>query len=107
MFAQTKTTYALLRQAIIDRSQVICTYNGLIRECCPHSIGLKGSVEHVLMFQFAGQSRRGLPPGGCWRCLDIGDLSFISTRPGQWFTRDDHRQRQSCIDRVDLDVTMC
>jgi hypothetical protein len=106
MFTTVTTAYAILRGAIASRSQITCTYQGLIRHCCPHSIGYKDGIAHVLMFQFAGQSKSGLPPGGCWRCLDVADLIGVVARPGPWFTRNDHRQRQTCIDQVDLDITM-
>ena len=107
MFMTATTAYAILRNAIASRNQIACTYNGLTRYCCPHSIGYKNGVAHVLMFQFAGQSNSELPPGGCWRCLDVADLNGVVARPGPWFTRDDHRTRQVCIDQIDLDITMC
>jgi hypothetical protein len=97
-------TYALIRQAIIDLNQVVCFYHGLYRECCPHSIGTKRGRPRVLMFQFAGQSSRGLPPGGEWRCMDIDDLSQVTVQSGPWYTNPRHSRPQTCIDIVDIDV---
>ena len=98
--------YGLIRQAIIDRRQVVCVYQGRHRECCPHAIGIKNGRQHVLMFQFAGDSSKGLPPGGEWRCMDVEALSNVADRDGPWHTKDDHRRPQTCIDVVDVDVTM-
>jgi hypothetical protein len=42
-------TYALFRNAILAERQVICTYDGLPRELCPHIIGTnKDGKEAVL-----------------------------------------------------------
>jgi hypothetical protein len=98
------TTYHLIRQAIIDQNQVTCSYQGLYRECCPHCIGTKRGRLHVLMFQFAGQSSRGLPPGGNWRCMDIDDLTQVTVQSGPWHTDPRHSRPQTCIDVVDIEV---
>jgi hypothetical protein len=97
-------TYDLIRKALIDRNQVICFYQGFYRECCPHCIGTKRGRSHVLMFQFAGQSSRGLPLGGNWRCMDIDDLSQVTVQSGPWYTDPRHSRPQTCIDIVDVEV---
>jgi hypothetical protein len=94
-------TYALLERAIAEREQVTATYNGLARAFCPHALGLKGEVRHVLAFQFAGASKRGLPPGGDWRCFDIARLTNVATRPGPWHTDANLFNPQSCIDTIE------
>ena len=33
------TTYALFRNAILGEQQVVCLYDGRVRELCPHIIG--------------------------------------------------------------------
>jgi hypothetical protein len=98
--------YDVLRQAIIDRQQVTCIYQARYRECCPHAIGTKRGVRHVLMFQFGGESSRGLPQGGEWRCMDVDALSQVAARDGSWYTDPRHSRPQTCIDLVDVDVTM-
>jgi hypothetical protein len=40
--------YALLRQAILDKSIVSATYDGFPREFCPHALGTKNGVHNVL-----------------------------------------------------------
>lgn len=55
-------TYALFRNAILSEQQVICVYDGRVREVCPHIIGLdKRGEEVVLVWQFGGQSSGPLP----------------------------------------------
>ena len=96
--------YTTLRQAITERRPVIFLYAGYHRECCPHSIGTKNGKEHVLVFQFAGGSSQGLPPGGQWRCMDVAAISQIAAMTGPWRTGTSHLRPQTCIDHVDVDT---
>jgi hypothetical protein len=97
-------TYALVRQAIIDKHQVLAVYQGHHREMCPHVIGTKDGRRQALFFQFAGSSSTGLPLGGEWRCLPIDGLSEAISRSGEWHTRSDYSQLQTCVDVVDVEV---
>jgi hypothetical protein len=96
-------TYAIVRQAILDKRQIVATYHGHRREMCPHVIGTKNGREQALFFQFAGSSRSGLPPGGEWRCIPLEDLTDVSSRAGRWYTAAGTR-RQTCVDRIDVDA---
>jgi hypothetical protein len=100
------TTYDLIRQAIVSKSQLICVYNGYIRECCPHVIGTTGGVVRVLTYQFGGESSHGLPVGGEWRCMDIVKMTRVQVRSGPWHTGMRHTRPQSCVKQVDFDVLM-
>ena len=60
--------------------------------------------EKLLGFQFAGESSKGLPPGGEWRCMFIDQIEEVEARDGQWHTRDDHLQPQTCVDEIDYEV---
>lgn len=102
----THSAYAVIRQAIVARQQVTCFYKEHLRECCPHAIGTTNGVERVLVYQFAGTSSRGLPPGGEWRCMDIPGMSQIRAREGQWYSGARHTQPQTCVKNVDIDITM-
>lgn len=96
-------TYAIVRQAIIDRQQIIATYDGHRREMTPHVIGTKDGREQALFFQFAGGSNSGLPPGGDWRCMTIDGLSDVSAREGEWHTGESTTDEpQTCVDVVDV-----
>jgi hypothetical protein len=94
--------YSLIRQAILDKSQVRATYQGKRREMCPHALGTKNGRRQALFFQFAGESNRGLPPGGDWRCLPLDGLTEVSLHKGPWHTDDRYDQTQSCIDEIDV-----
>ena len=71
-------TYTLFRNAILGEQQVVCRYDGRIRELCPHIIGTnKRSEEVVLAWQFGGESSGPLPQ---WRCLKLANcpVSVVS-----------------------------
>ena len=53
------TTYALFRNAILSEQQVVCIYDGRLRELCAHIIGAnKRGEKVVLAWQFAGGKLR-------------------------------------------------
>jgi hypothetical protein len=97
-------TYALLEQAILNRWPVVASYDGVVREFCPHALGSKQGKHHVLVYQYGGGSRSGLPPGGEWRCFEVDRLMKASARPGPWRTSTNLFNPQSCLDVVDLVV---
>ena len=101
----SSTTYQIFRQAIINKQQITCTYNGLYREICPHTLGLnhKGG-EQALSYQFAGESSQGLPPDGEWRCMKLDGVVNAKIKDGPWHTRDDHSRPQTCVKQVDVEV---
>jgi predicted DNA-binding transcriptional regulator YafY len=97
-------TYALFRKAILGEQQVVCSYDGRIRELCPHIIGTnKGGEEVVLAWQFAGESSGRLPQ---WRCLRLAQVSNARTRDGRWHEGGSHRSEQSCVSRIELDINV-
>jgi hypothetical protein len=97
-------TYKLFEQTIRQRKQVVCLYRGYRRELCPIILGhKKAGEEAALTFQFAGESS-SLPRGGQWRCLLLSEVSIGELRDGRWHSGSGHRQPQSCVDIVDLDV---
>lgn len=99
--------YAILRDAIINKKQVTCIYRGLQRAICPHVIGIgKDGHQMVLSFQFAGQSSKGLPPGGEWRCMRVDEMGQVASRTGAWHTGDNHSRPQRCVKDIDVEVTI-
>ena len=94
--------YTILAEAIGTKQQVIARYQGKERVFSPHALGTKRGVHHVLVYQYAGGSRTGLPPGGEWRCLDVGELGEIRLEPGAWRTAANVFNPQSCLDDVDV-----
>jgi hypothetical protein len=97
-------SYAVMRAAILAKQQVTCIYDGLQREVCPHALGRKNGKEQVLVFQFAGQSSRGLPPGGEWRCMQVARISNAAAEAGEWHTGTGHSRPQTCVDQIDVEV---
>ena len=70
--------YSLLAEAIGSKQQVAARYHDRERIFSPHALGTKRSVAHVLVYQYAGGSETGLPPGGEWRCLNVEELSDLA-----------------------------
>lgn len=103
----SSNTYNQIRQAIIDKKQISCTYQNLYREICPHTIGKnKNGQEQTLGFQFAGESSKGLPPGGQWRCMPVDGISDVVVRDGPWHTGDNHSRPQTCVNTIDIEVNI-
>lgn len=100
----TSATYAIFRQAIAARKQVICTYQGHVREVCPHTLGHKDGQEKALTFQFAGYSSTGLPPSGQWRCLFLAQVDNAQLRDGPWHSGERHSRSQTCVAEVDIEI---
>ena len=99
--------YSLLYQAIAEKKQVIAIYEGYLREMCPHVLGSKDGVRHLLSFQFAGDSSEGLPQGGQWKGMDVDGLSNVSLREELWFTGPRKAgDPQPCVDIAHTSVTI-
>jgi hypothetical protein len=98
------STYRLLAEAIAQRKQVLCVYEGFARAVCPIMLGHKRGQERVLSYQFAGSASRGLPPGGQWKCLDLSKMDAVELRAGPWHDGARHSMPQHCIDDVDIDI---
>lgn len=99
------SNFDLLRQAILERKQVTATYDGYYREMCPHTLGWKDGVRHVLSYQFAGESSQELPPEGQWKCMDVDGLSDVTLRDGDWHTGTRKTGKpQTCVDQVEATV---
>jgi hypothetical protein len=97
-------TYTLFRNAILREQQVVCRYDGRLRELCPHIIGAnKSGEEVVLAWQFAGESSGPLPQ---WRCLKLANVSNAHMREGRWHEGRSHRTTQTCVSDIDLDINV-
>ena len=99
--------YSLIRQAILDKQQVVATYHGHRREMCPHVIGTKTGRMQALFYQSGGSSNSGLGPAGSgenWRCIPIDGLSDVSVKPGTWHTAPNHSRAQTGADVIDVEA---
>jgi hypothetical protein len=97
-------TYELIAEALCNRQQVLCDYDGYPRELCPIVLGHSKGEEKALTFQFGGESNSGLPPKGEWRCLFLSKVRNVRLREGSWRSGDSHTQPQGCVEDVDLDI---
>ena len=99
--------YAIIRDAILNKQQIVARYRGYAREMCPHVLGTKDGREQALFYQFAGSSRSGLGADGSpnnWRCMFIDELSEVEAQDGEWHSAPKHTQRQTCVDQIDVEV---
>ena len=96
--------YRLFHAAILGRKQITCIYRDRYREICPHILGHSAGEEKALAYQFAGESKSGLPPRGEWRCLFLADVRDALIRDGAWHSGSRHSTTQVCVDHVDIDV---
>jgi hypothetical protein len=99
--------YQMIRKAILNKQQLVATYNGHYREMCPHVLGTKRGRQQVLCYQFAGTSSSGLAPAGHpdnWRCVIIANLRDAQIRDGEWHTAPNHSRPQTCVDAIDVEV---
>lgn len=89
----------LLSQAIREKRRVFATYEGHPREFCPHALGYKDGIEHVLAYQFGGSSRKGLVEGE-WKCFIVANLLGIALTNGNWRTDpgESSSREQHCLD---------
>lgn len=97
-------TYRLFEQAMAERKQIICVYDGCGRELCPIILGHTQGEEKALTYQFGGESKSRLPPGGQWKCFWLSGVSDVQLRDGPWHAGSRHSQTQTCVEVVDLDV---
>jgi hypothetical protein len=100
--SDTMDPYTILAEAISSKQQVVARYHDEERIFSPHALGTKRGVAHVLVYQYAGGSRTGLPPGGEWRCLNVEELSEIRLEPGAWRTAENVFNPQTCLDEVEV-----
>jgi hypothetical protein len=97
-------TYTVFRNAIRAEQQVVCTYDGRVRELCPHIIGHNRTGEEVVLaWQFAGGSSGKLPQ---WRCLKLANVRDACSRDGRWHAGTSHRTTQQCVTDIDLDINV-
>lgn len=96
--------YMLFERAMRTHKQIICAYDGYTREICPVILGHSKGQEKALTYQFAGESKSGLPPGGEWRCLFLLKVGKARLRDGPWLVGSSHTRPQGCVQIVDIDV---
>ena len=101
---ENSKTYRIFEQAMTYEKQIVCVYQGYYRELCPIVLGHSRGEEKALTYQFGGEGKSGLPPGGQWKCLWLSKVSQVQLRDGAWHSGKTHLRAQSCVEVVDLDV---
>lgn len=101
--------YDLIKSAILNRQQIFAVYKGFSREMCPHTLGWKNSKQQCLFYQFGGNSSSGVIILGAdknWRCIPIDLLENVTIHDGEWHTSVNHSRRQTCVDQIDVEVSL-
>jgi hypothetical protein len=93
--------FQIIKQAIIDKNQILATYDGLPREMCPHLLGSKAGNMQCLFYQFGGNSSTGIGPEGDpnnWQCMFVSGLFNVVARAGDWHPATSHSRPSTCVD---------
>jgi hypothetical protein len=98
--------YRQVWRAIREPKQITCVFEGRYREACPIILGYSANGrERALVFQIGGEtSPRSKLPG--WRSFNLADVQDLRVRAGPWAEGDSHKQTQSHIRFVDIDVNL-
>lgn len=102
--------FLLIRQAILERKQVIATYKRLYREMCPHVLGFTNGRARCLFYQFGGESTHGIFPANDprayqnWRCMEVDLLELLSIRDGEWHSLSRETRPQTCVQEIELEI---
>lgn len=97
--------YRVFYQAMAERKQVLCLYDGYRRELCPIVLGHTDGEEKSLVYQFDGDSSRGKAAAKDWKCLTLSKVRDARLQGGPWHGGGGpHGTSQSCVKEVDVDV---
>lgn len=99
-------TYNLIKQAIIEKKCVTCSYNGYLRKMTPHVIGQKNGTQQALFYQYGGQSSSGLSsdPSKNWRCIPVDKIDNLTLNDDTFQTAHNHSTAQTCVDIIDVEI---
>ena len=101
------TTYETIKLAIQNKQTISADYDRLPRLLCPHVIGTKNGIQQCLCYQYGGQTSQGpitADTAKNWKCLVISKLSNVVVTTDSWHTFDNHSQKQTCVDHIDVEV---
>ncbi len=97
-------SYNLIVQAMVELRPMTCLYKGHQRMFCPIILGHSKGREKALVYQFGGSTTEGPLLNADWKCFFVADMQDVALQEGTWQSGDSHRERQTCVDTVDLDV---
>lgn len=105
--------YNLLRNAILNKKQVIAEYENRPREMFPHALGWKDGKQKCLFYQFDGESTTRLIKKGAnhkenWTCTFVEKLLIKEIRDGEWFSASNYdlqsKHTLKCVENIDVYV---
>ena len=102
-----RNNYAIIKNAILKKEQIIATYNGHLRKMCPHIIGTKRGRQQALFYQFGGGSNSGTVTSDSennWRCIPVDALRNVTAQPGMWHSVGYKSKTQKSVDIIDVEV---
>lgn len=104
MVLEMPNMIALIREAIVNRRQLVFTAKKRHRELCPHVLGTRQGIWHIYGWQFDGESNEGTLPD--WRCFELRNItSEIVVRNGEWHRGwRARRAKQTCVDFIYAEV---
>jgi hypothetical protein len=99
----------LLIAAIREKRCLTGLYDGGVRHFAPHALGTTSDGSPaVFVFQYAGETTKGLPIGGQWRCFHLDRLSHRRINEHRWRSRSNYSlKRQTCLATVTAGVATC
>src|SRR2546430_7819845 len=96
--------YERMWRAVRNREPLSFSYDNKLREAQPIILGYSADGQEALIaYQTGGQTspHRTLPG---WRCFYLEDVRDIKLRKGDWREGDSHKQDQSCVQYVDVNI---
>jgi hypothetical protein len=80
-------SYALVRQAILDRASLTAVCENYVRHFSPHMIGKHSNgVPIVVAYQYGGGKPGGLPASGEWCWYLLPRLHYVKRNGDRWLT---------------------
>lgn len=98
------SNYDLIVKAMLQLRPMICVYKGHPRMFCPIILGHSKGQEKTLVFQFGGSTTNGPLRRPDWKCFFVAELRELALHEGTWQSGGSHREGQTCVEIVDLDV---
>ena len=95
-------TYALIRQAILDKCCLTAVYRGRTRHFSPWTLGHDDDGNAlVIAYQYGGESTAPLPE---WRSFHLARLSGVTRNDEAWPTPTEESRVNASVTRVDAQV---
>ena len=99
--------FDLFCRAILERKQLVCSYDGFCREVSPHIVGHSDGHEMAQVYQFAGETSKGpIRPPGDYKCWSVSKIESPELRDGPFHGDEKHKQKQQCVKDIYLHVDL-